>query len=1007
MSARRENALKRGSFTGLEVLEPRLLLSSTPVVFLDSLFDAANWTVQEAAQGDGGTLRWTLHRSEVEGASRSITTTVFAPKSGSAGITGFFLRQGAVYDPAAMGAIGAIDYSERSFLFTGVDQGQASSLLILQNGRLYAMDPARVAPIRTTTTAWTRHSRTGLKAEDFIARSAGAAPLHPDFSATGAPLQFGFLRESSTVAPDPTGYAVEAYLDDWTVTVKPEGPRIIAVSPGPGAWIVDGQPISVTFDRDVRPETVTAESFRVYCLGPDRLYGTADDRQIPAASVVYNAATRTARFMPGAMLGNGRHAIVIGSVDGVPILENFDASTPAWTLGGSATLQGGALRLTDAQPYQAGSAFYSTRIPAQEFVADFDFSVGGGTGADGFAFVVHNNEVGPTGLEQFGGGMGYRGLTNSLAVEFDTFRNLENNDATRNHIGVNVNGSVESLVAVGPLPAFHNAGTFHATVMYSHGHIIVQVTGPGFTGAHTIIDTVVGGWNDSVGYFGFTAATGGEVNAHFIDNVRVQTNGGQAVRDPYGSPLDGESAVRDTVPSGNGTAGGDFVSVFDTNPLAPPNVADYFDEAYYLQINPDVAAAIAAGVFPSGLAHFVTSGMAEGRNPNLYFDTSYYLTQNPQVTASGMPAFEHFYLWGQSEGRSPSPVFESSYYMAMNPDVAAVTTDGYKHFLHFGRTEGRAASVLFDGEFYLLRNPDLLAAGVEPREHFLLFGRYENRSPSPVFDPTYYLQANPDLAAAGVNAFNHFVAYGRVENRIASPFFDPAFYRQDNPDTAAINSWYHFARWGQFEGRDPSPFFDASYYYQQNPDVAATGMPAFRHYVLWGIHENRLASPNFDSGYYLATNPDVAAVGMNAYDHFMRYGRYEQTRSPAPWFDSSFYYAEHPDVAATGESAANHFLRVGQFQGFAPNAYFDEAWYEAQHPSISGTVSSGSYRSAHEYYLLIGREASHSPGPFFDEPWYLADNPDVKGVVEAGGLSCGFEHFLLYGVHEGRLGKAA
>ncbi len=41
----------------------------------------------------------------------------------------------------------------------------------------------------------------------------------------------------------------------------------------------------------------------------------------------------------------------------------------------------------------------------------------------------------------------------------------------------------------------------------------------------------------------------------------------------------------------------------------------YFDEAYYLQSNPDVAAAVQEGLIASGYTHFVLFGQYEGRDP--------------------------------------------------------------------------------------------------------------------------------------------------------------------------------------------------------------------------------------------------------------------------------------------------------------------------------------------------------------------------------------------------------
>ena len=63
-------------------------------------------------------------------------------------------------------------------------------------------------------------------------------------------------------------------------------------------------------------------------------------------------------------------------------------------------------------------------------------------------------------------------------------------------------------------------------------------------------------------------------------------------------------------------------------PIAPTELiaANGFDYVYYLQHNPDVAA---AGVDP--LRHFQTAGWKEGRNPNALFDTAGYLATYTDV----------------------------------------------------------------------------------------------------------------------------------------------------------------------------------------------------------------------------------------------------------------------------------------------------------------------------------------------------------------------------------------
>ena len=59
-----------------------------------------------------------------------------------------------------------------------------------------------------------------------------------------------------------------------------------------------------------------------------------------------------------------------------------------------------------------------------------------------------------------------------------------------------------------------------------------------------------------------------------------------------------------------------------------------FDEHYYLQMNPDVAAAVAAGAIGSGYDHYIEYGQYEGRSPSPYWDEAWYLQENPDVAAA-------------------------------------------------------------------------------------------------------------------------------------------------------------------------------------------------------------------------------------------------------------------------------------------------------------------------------------------------------------------------------------
>lgn len=116
---------------------------------------------------------------------------------------------------------------------------------------------------------------------------------------------------------------------------------------------------------------------------------------------------------------------------------------------------GPALRLTSSSPRRAGGAWYGRRLNVREGF-DTTFSLrpsnpstrcGGGHGAhtrcrsrggDGFAFVVQEDRF--DALGNGGGGLGYDGVNNSLAVEFDTFYNPELLDVYENHVSVHSGG---------------------------------------------------------------------------------------------------------------------------------------------------------------------------------------------------------------------------------------------------------------------------------------------------------------------------------------------------------------------------------------------------------------------------------------------------------------------------------------------------------------------------------------------------------------------------------------
>ncbi|WP_218932322.1 lectin-like domain-containing protein [Adhaeretor mobilis] len=113
------------------------------------------------------------------------------------------------------------------------------------------------------------------------------------------------------------------------------------------------------------------------------------------------------------------------------LIINRDASpvtTPA----------GVVMRLTPALGIQSGSIYRNEEASVFKFSTAFSFQIANDSnpGADGLAFVL---QPGGTLAGNSGGSLG-NAVPNTVAVEFDTWNNPENNDPNNNHIGITLFG---------------------------------------------------------------------------------------------------------------------------------------------------------------------------------------------------------------------------------------------------------------------------------------------------------------------------------------------------------------------------------------------------------------------------------------------------------------------------------------------------------------------------------------------------------------------------------------
>ncbi len=159
-----------------------------------------------------------------------------------------------------------------------------------------------------------------------------------------------------------------------------------------------------------------------------------------------------------------------------------EVEPPVMTLSGKAKHYQGALQLTETVTGQTGDGFYTTPVTMPEdrsFSAYFSFRMSepnctetSQTGGDGLTFTIKPN-LGNHGSS--GGGIGYFGIPESIAVEFDSFYNPEHNDPAKHHVGINLNGEVQSVAKVELPFSLYSSQTYHAWIDYDGRNDLIEV----------------------------------------------------------------------------------------------------------------------------------------------------------------------------------------------------------------------------------------------------------------------------------------------------------------------------------------------------------------------------------------------------------------------------------------------------------------------------------------------------------------------------------------------------
>ena len=210
---------------------------------------------------------------------------------------------------------------------------------------------------------------------------------------------------------------------------------------------------------------------------------------------------------------------------------------------------------------------------------------------------------------------------------------------------------------------------------------------------------------------------------------------------------------------------------------ASPNAL--FDEQWYRQSNPDVAAAIEDGRFRSGFLHFIQTGLFEGRWPSeaiQSFAARRFAEPLPPVSSIATAA----YLSANPEARSflrHFPILEplshyNSYgrFLDLTLPSAGLSEDGLTDTADYFE----AVAAAFDPEWY---RAQYLGGDVkgrfmdDPFSHYLIRGIPCGHSPNGAFDEAFYRVFYPDVSEAIASGaipcgFYHYIVAGKAEARL-------------------------------------------------------------------------------------------------------------------------------------------------------------------------------------------------------------------------------------------------
>jgi uncharacterized repeat protein (TIGR01451 family) len=315
--------------------------------------------------------------------------------------------------------------------------------------------------------------------------------------------------------------AVPGSVITYTIVARNNGPSAVT-----GATIADTFPATLTGVTWTATATGGATGFTAtgtgniantvnLPVGSTITYTVQGTLSAAATGTLVNTATITApasvtETAPANNTATDTNTITISTAPAINFPNGFTGSAAQFNFNGaSAAIVGPALQLTNGGATQAASAYAKTKVDITNFSTQFTIQQlpGTTTTADGMTFVLQN--LAATSVGSAGGGLGYNGITKSVAIVFDLFNNTtEGNNST----GIAINGVRSSIVNLtGTGIDLHSGHAMNVAVTYNGTTLQVTITDSvtlaTATQSYTVNIPALLGAN--TGWAGFTGGTGG------------------------------------------------------------------------------------------------------------------------------------------------------------------------------------------------------------------------------------------------------------------------------------------------------------------------------------------------------------------------------------------------------------------------------------------------------------------------------------------------------------------